>query len=361
LKINNIKTQIVNLPFENTLTTAIHTMSSVGCVLLTIATDEEIEGQSYLFSLNSYEIKVYKKTLVGLSSILIGKDPQFIDDILQDIWSVIDQSGKSNYAISALSTIDTALWDINGKAANLPLHRLFGSHRSKIKTYASGGLWLSQSIDSILNEAQEFLDQGFLAMKVRIGSGNLLSDVERVKQLRKAIGPEIELMADVNQGLKTDDAIRLGKELEEYDLFWLEEPVASSDRLGHATVKHELNTPIASCENEYSKHGVIEMLEAKACDIVMPDLQRIGGISLMREVANIAKEYEVPISTHIFTEQSLCVAGSVENCISVEHMPWFSKLFNEQIEVINGHIDIPERPGTGFTFNKETVKQCIIW
>jgi L-alanine-DL-glutamate epimerase-like enolase superfamily enzyme len=359
LKITNIKTQIVSLPFKKTITTAIHTMSSVGCVLLTIETNEGIEGQSYLFSLNSSNIDAYNEALVSFSSKLIGKDPQFVKTIWQDIWSIIDLAGRSHIAISALSTIDTALWDINAKTANLPLHRLFGFSRSKIKTYASGGLWLSQSLDSILAEAQGFLDQGFLAMKIRIGSANWLNDLERIGELRKMLGNKIELMADLNQSLKTHEAIRLGKELEEYNLLWLEEPVSSSDRSGHAEVRKALNIPIASGENEYTHYDALEMLETKACDILMPDLQRIGGLSEMRKVAHISQDYSVPISTHIFTEQSLCIAGSVDNCISVEHMPWFADLFNEKIDVIKGDIEIPERPGIGFTFNKDYVNQLV--
>ena len=356
MKITKIATRIVNLSFESTIKTAIHEMSSVGCVLLTIETDEGIEGQSYLFSLNATQIHSFHETLKGFEGHLIGKDPQFIEVIWQDIWQAISSMRQKDIAISALSTIDTAIWDIVGKTANLPLHRLFGACRTKIKTYASGGLWLSQSIDSLLKDTQNFLDQGFRSMKIRVGSTNWKNDVERVKEVRNAIGPDIELMADINQALEPKQAIQLGKKLEEYDLLWLEEPVASNNREGHAEVRNSISIPIASGENEYSLSGMREMIEAKACDILMPDLQRIGGISEMRKVANLAESYNLPISTHIFTEHSLSVAGSVTNCLSVEHMPWFSKLFNEQIYVINGYIDIPERPGTGFTFNESYIK-----
>ena len=167
-------------------------------------------------------------------------------------------------------------------------------------------------------------------------------------------------MADANQGLSIDDAITLGKALEEYDLIWLEEPVNAYDYKGHAKVKKQVAIPVASCENEYSIEGVYKMLDARGCDIVMPDLQRIGGISKMKATAQLASTFKVPISTHIFTEQSLCVAGSEENCISVEHMPWFERLFNEPMDIIDGHIVIPERPGTGFTFNQNAIKQFNI-
>ena len=360
MKIDTIKTQIIEIPFEDTITTAIHTMKSVGCVLLTIKTDMGISGEGYLFSLNAKNIKIYHERLSKVASLLIGQDPLLLPSILKKINHLIDSIGRDSISIAALSTLDTALWDINGKASNLPLHRLFGIHRTKVKAYASGGLWLSQSIDSIVNEAHEFLRQGFLAMKIRVGSGNNSVDIERFRELRKAIGQEVELMADANQGLSIDDAITLGKALEEYDLIWLEEPVNAYDYKGHAKVKKQVAIPIASCENEYSIEGIYKMLDARGCDIVMPDLQRIGGISEMKATAQLASTFKVPISTHIFTEQSLCVAGSEENCISVEHMPWFERLFNEPMDIIDGHIVIPERPGTGFTFNQNAIKQFNI-
>jgi len=355
-----LTTRIVKIPFEKPIKTAIHDMRSVGCVLLTIETDEGITGESYLFALNAVRIKAFDEMIKGFAPHLIGKDPQFVEAIWQDIWRAINPSGHKGVTISALSTIDTALWDIIGKVANLPLHRLFGACRNKIKTYASGGLWLAQSIDELIVEANDFLQQGHRSMKLRLGAKDWQDDVERVKQLRDAIGNDIELMADLNQALTPKQAIKLGKHLEQFDLLWLEEPVPAYDLVGHAEVRQALTMPIASGETEYTRYGMRAMIEAKSCDILMPDLQRIGGLSEMRKVAHLAEAYNLPISTHIFTEQSLCIAGSVENCISIEHMPWYAPLFNEKIEVIDGCIDIPERPGIGFTFDEKAIQHYSI-
>ena len=358
--IDKITTQLVELPFEKPIKTAIHEMRSVGCVLLSIETDEGVTGESYLFALNAVRIKAFNEMIKGFEEHLIGKDPQFVEAIWQDIWLAINPSGHKGVTISALSTIDTALWDIVGKAANLPLHRLFGACRDKIKTYASGGLWLAQSIDELVIEANDFIKQGHRSKKIRLGSNNWQDDVERVRVLREAIGPEIELMADLNQALNPKQAIKLGRQLEDFDLLWLEEPVPAYDLVGHAEVRRALTMPVASGETEYTRYGMREMIEAKSCDILMPDLQRIGGLSEMRKVAHLAEAYNLPISTHIFTEQSLCIAGSVNNCISVEHMPWYAELFNEKIELIDGHITIPERTGIGFTFNRSAIKRRLI-
>ena len=353
MKITHVETRLVNLPFEAPIKTAVHDMRSVGCCLLSLKTDEGLVGEGYLFTLNGVRLKAFDEMVRGFEHVLIGRDPHYVSAIWEDIWKEINPTGHKGVTISALSTIDTACWDLIGKAADKPLHHLFGACRDSIPTYASGGLWLSQTIDSLQSEAQAFLDLGFKAMKLRLGSGNRSSDIARVKAVRDVIGPDVGLMVDINQGLIPKAAIRLGRELEDFNLIWIEEPVAAYDLEGHAKVTAALDTPIASGETEYTRFGIQAMIEKKACDILMPDLQRVGGLTEMRRVAALADAHNMKISTHIFTEQSLSIAGSSPNCMSVEHMPWFSPLFNEEMVIENGNIQIPDRPGTGFTFRDD--------
>ena len=187
-------------------------------------------------------------------------------------------------------------------------------------------------------------------MKIRLGSKNPEDDLARVKTVRDVVGEDIRLLVDINQSLDPKSAIRLGRQLEDYNLIWIEEPVAAYDLDGHARVTAALDTPIASGETEYTRFGMQAMIDKKACDILMPDLQRIGGLTEMRRVAALAAAHNMPISTHFFPEQSLSIAGSSPNCMSVEHVDWFSDLFVEDIEIENGELLIPDRPGTGFTF-----------
>ena len=194
-------------------------------------------------------------------------------------------------------------------------------------------------------------------MKIRVGNADYRQDVERVRAVREAVGPNIELMVDANQSFTAKQSIRLGRQLEEFNLLWFEEPVAAYNLQGHAEVRLKLDTPVASGETEYTRYGMRDMIKAQACDILMPDLQRIGGLSEMRKTAALAASFDIPISTHIFTEHSLSIAGSTANCMSVEHMPWFAPLFNEPINIEDGMIDIPQRPGCGFTFNADALKR----
>jgi L-alanine-DL-glutamate epimerase-like enolase superfamily enzyme len=194
-------------------------------------------------------------------------------------------------------------------------------------------------------------------MKIRLGSNNPADDVERVCEIRNAVGPDIELLTDANQGLTTKAAIRLAQEIEEFDIGWFEEPVFYQNLEGNAEVRDATTMPIAGGESEYTHLGMHKILEAGAVDVLMPDLQRVGGFSEFRRSAALASAYHIPVSTHIFTEQSICVAAAESNCISVEHMPWFSPLFNESLEINDGFLKVPDRPGIGFTFNESAIER----
>ena len=360
MKITAFNTRLVDLPLEKPISTAIHQMKSVGCVLLELETDQGLVGESYVFTLNAVRLKALNEMLLGFADHVVGQDPHFVAAIWQSMWNAMNPIGHKGFSIAALTAVDTACWDLIGKAAEQPLHRLFGACRSEVKTYASGGLWLSQSIDKCVDEAAGFIDAGFRAMKIRLGKPTIAEDVARVAALRAAIGEDIELMADANQGLTPKQAIRLGRELEQFNLGWFEEPVLYHNLDGCAEVRAALDTPIAAGETEYTRYGMREILQAGAVDVLMPDLQRIGGLSELRRVAALAASFDMPISTHLFTEHSLSIAASEANCISVEHMPWFAPIFNEVMEVKDGMIPVPERAGTGFSFNQAAIKKYAI-
>lgn len=358
--IKKLQTQLVNIPLEKTIKTAIHDIRSVACVLVSIHNEAGLVGEGYCFALNAVRIRAFDEIIKSFAPLVEGRDADYIEGIWENIYQSLNAMGQKGMTIGALAAVDTALWDLHGKTLNKPLHRIFGACRDRIKTYASGGLWLSQSIDELCAEAQHFVDQGFKSMKVRVGKATWQEDIQRVKALRETLGDEIELLADANQSLDSKQAIRLGRELAAYRIDWFEEPVSAQNLTAHAEIRQKLDINIASGETEYTRYGMKAMLDARACDILMPDLQRIGGISEMKKVTALCASYNVPISTHIFTEYSLCIAGATSNCLSVEHMPWFELLFNERMEMTEGDLLIPERAGTGFTFNQNAIARFKI-
>lgn len=347
--VTSVRTRVVELDLATPVGTAIHSMSSVGCVVVEVETSDGVVGTGFVFALNGERVKSLDEMVKGLARFVEGRPVHEIEGAWHDMWSAVNAMGHKGVTISAMSALDVAMWDAWAITLDTPLHRLWGSCRDRVNTYASSGLWLSYSIDELVAEAAEFIGQGFTAMKIRLGSERAADDVARVRAVREAIGDEVALLSDLNQGLTPKAAIRLGRALEEFNLTWLEEPVPAYDLAGHAQVRQALDVPIASGETEYTRHGMQAMLVAGAADVLMPDLQRIGGYSEFRKASALAAGWNTPISSHFFTEHSLCLAGSLQNCISVEHCDWFAPLFNESMTIVDGQIEIPARPGHGFT------------
>nr|WP_320136629.1 mandelate racemase/muconate lactonizing enzyme family protein [uncultured Amphritea sp.] len=360
MKITRVKTQKVDIPLQKPLITAIHRTESVGCVLVSIETDTGLVGENYVFALNKSRLVVFEAMINSLTQFLIGQNPLYVEKIWEQMWIDCNPVGQKGISISAISAIDTALWDLIGKQAGLPLYQLFGACRDKAKVYASSGLWLSATIDELIEEAHCFIDQGFRSMKLRLGKENPREDVARAKALREAVGDEIEILTDANQSLTVRQAISLGRQLEDLNIGWLEEPVPAHDLAGHARILQAINIPLASGETDYTRFGMKNILDSGAVDILMPDLQRIGGLSEFRKSAALASAYNTPISTHIFTEQSLSIAGSAVNCISVEHVDWFAPLYKEKVQIEDGFILMPQAPGLGFSFDDEFIASHLL-
>ncbi|WP_261845121.1 mandelate racemase/muconate lactonizing enzyme family protein [Aliamphritea ceti] len=357
MKVTGYQLTQVSIPLSKPLITAIHRTETVGCVLLSIETDAGLTGEGYVFALNQQRLAAFTAMIDSLMPLIKGQNPLYVEKHWQAMWLDINPAGLKGVTVSAMSAIDTALWDIVGKRAGLPLYQLFGASRDEVKTYASSGLWLSASVDELIAEAHDFVAQGFRAVKLRLGKPDMREDVSRVKALRESLGDSVEILTDANQSLTPRTAINLARKIADYDITWLEEPVAANDFAGHRRVLEAIDIPLASGETEYTSFGMKDMLEQRTVDVLMPDLQRIGGLSEMRKTVAIAATYHTPISTHIFTEQSLSIAGSAANCISVEHVDWFAPLFNEKITVCEGLISMPQTPGLGFSFDWDYIDQ----
>ncbi len=351
VKIVEVTTRTVELALRRPIGTALHAMESIGCVVVEVRTDDGVVGGGHLFTLNGDRLGAFDEMVRGLAdAFVVGRDPHDTGAIWADVWKAVNPTGHAGVTIAALSALDVACWDAVGRAHETPLHKLFGAVRSELDTYASSGLWLSDPIDHLQAEAQRFVEQGFRAMKIRVGSSDTGADVERVRAVRDVIGPEVGLLADANQAFRAPEAIRLGRRLEEFDLVWLEEPCATHDLDGHRRVRDRLDVAIATGETEYTRYGLQRMIDAGAADVLMPDLQRIGGYTEFRRAAAAAAAVDLPVSSHFFTEQSLAVMAATENATFVEHVDWFAPLFEEEVELVGGRLVVPDRPGTGFTY-----------
>jgi L-alanine-DL-glutamate epimerase-like enolase superfamily enzyme len=351
-RISSLTTTVVDVPLDRPIRTAIHDIRSAGCILVDVETSDGVVGQGYAFAINGRRLGAFDVVIRDFADLVVGRSTGDAESIWQAIWDDCNPTGHAGITVSALGAVDIAIWDAHAKSLGVPLHSLFGTCRDRIATYASSGLWLSAGLEDLAREARGFVEQGFRAVKVRLGSPAIDEDVARVRTVREAVGPDVAIHADANQGFDVDHALALSRALETFEPAWLEEPVSYDDLAGHARIRREGPVPVATGETVFACGGIRKILEAGACDVLMPDLQRIGGYSEMRRATALAAEAGMPVSTHFFTEQSLTVAASTPGCASVEHIDWFAPLFTEQVELVDGNLLVPDRPGTGFRFDE---------
>ncbi len=210
MKITGLRCVQVEIPLEKPIRTAIHDVRTVGCVLVYLETDEGFSGEAYNFTMNAVRLDVLQAMIESLAPHVVGKDACDVEGIWEAMWRDINFFGHKGVSIFAISSLYTACWDLIGKAAGQPLYKLFGACRDFVDVYASGGLWLSLSIDELVEEARAFLADGFRAMKIRVGKERMDEDVARVAAVREAVGPDVALMVDANQGFSVSDGLGRG-------------------------------------------------------------------------------------------------------------------------------------------------------
>jgi L-alanine-DL-glutamate epimerase-like enolase superfamily enzyme len=355
MKVVRVETRPVVVTLPKPISSALGQIRDFGCICVFMHCNNGIVGENLVFTINNRRTRVLRAMVEELADLLIGRDAGLIAEFGARAWRDINFVGHKGVSVVGISALDGALWDACGKSIGQPLFRALGGARTEIPVYHSGGLWLSYSEAELVEEAERFVSRGFRAMKMRVGAVDPDGDIARVGLVRRAIGPGIRLMVDANQGLSESAAIRLGRRLEEFDLTWFEEPLPAWDLEGVARVAAALDTPIASGETEYTRYGFRQMLTLRSADILMPDLQRVGGVTEFMRVGHMAESYDVPVSSHLFPETSLSLLGALSNANFLEYMPWFSELYREAIELRDGNALMPERPGWGFTFDMDRI------
>jgi len=327
-------------------------------VILRLRTDSGIEG----IGVTLYGGRMTRSLLAAvedLAAATVGEDPMRIERIVAKLRAGTgDACGPGGIFTLALSAIDTALWDIKGKALDQPLWKLLGGHRDRVATYASGSLRRGLTDEQAQRAARILVQKGFKEMKTQMGlPGNPTpaEEVRRVRVVREAIGPDIKLMCDINQRWRPEQAIDIGSRAEDVGLFWLEDVTAHDDYKGLARVTAALKTPIAGGEYVWGIVPFRHMIEAHSVDIVMVDLARVGGVTQWMKVAGMAEAFNLPIVSHVMPEILLHMVAACPNGLTVEYMPWTRALYEETPAIENGELVLPRKPGLGLKFDEKVI------
>ena len=303
---------------------------------------------------------------------ILGRDAFDVEVIWEDLYNRIKDYGTTGMAISALSGIDIALWDIIGKATGKPIHKLIGgAHRTEVTAYATGLYFIDMDrlVEEAVEEAQQFAAEGFQAIKMKIGLGDPRLDIRRVAAVREAIGDGVRLMVDANHCFTVPQAIRLGRELEKLDVEWFEEPISPEDIDGYIEVTRALDMAVAGGENAFTRWGFRDLVARKAMDIVQPDVCAAGGISECRKIAALALAHGVECVPHAWGS-AIGVAATLHFLASLPDQPpsfrpmppllefeqcenpFRDHLSREPIVQRKGQVQVPTGPGLGIEIDR---------
>ena len=348
MKITDVTTEVYRWPRHKPITNGLHTYTHVTLELVKIATDEGTTG----IGLGAAGT-IGQATAARLKPLLIGADPLNVERLWHKMWvpKVIGRRGMTTRAISA---IDIGLWDIRAKVASMPLYKLLGGYRDRVPTYIAGGYYEEgKGLQELAQEMIDNVEMGAKAIKMKVGALPIREDVERVRVVREAIGPDVKLMVDANCAYRYYEAIQLAKRIEEYDPFWFEEPVAADDYAGHRKLAAATSIPIASGENEYTRYGFRDLIAQEAVAILNADAKILGGVSEFMKVAALAQAHDLDIAPHGSQDIHVHLVAAIANGLILEFYrdtvdPMWGKTYHHTLTLNDdGTVSPPDVPGIG--------------
>jgi L-alanine-DL-glutamate epimerase-like enolase superfamily enzyme len=358
MKITDITTESYSWPRAKPITNGLHTYTHSGLLIVKVHTDEGIMGVGV-----GAKGELIAEIIDHLKTLLIGEDPINVERLWHKMW-VPKLVGRRGLTTRAIAGIDIALWDLRAKIANLPLYKLLGGFRDRVPTYVAGGYYEDgKGLKELAQEMVDNVELGARAIKMKVGAVPIAEDVERVKVVREAIGPDIKLLVDANCAYRHYEAIQFAKRIEEYDPFWFEEPVLPDDYIGHRRLADATSIPIATGENEYTKYGFRDLIERQSAAIFNADAKILGGVTEFMKVAALAQAYDLDIAPHGSQDIHVHLVAAIPNGLILEFYrdtvdPMWGKMYHTTITINDdGTVSPPDVPGIGIDPNYEVLEQ----
>ena len=350
LTIRSVTARAVVAPLARPLRTASGEIPAAPLLLIDIATEEGVTGRAYLFAYTKVTLRALQALTEDLAPLLAGK-PCAPYDRARDCERAFRLLGRQGLLGMALSGIDMALWDALGRALNQPVVALLGGTARPVQAYDSFGLI---DLKEDAKRLERSLAQGFRAIKIKLGGGDLPADVKIVRDVRGIIGDGTRLMVDYNQSLSAPEAIRRLQALQQYDLAWVEEPVPAEDLVGHAAVRASGLAPVQTGENWWFAADMAKAIAAGASDHAMPDIMKIGGVTGWLRAAALAESASLPVSSHIFVEASAHVMPITPTALYLEYLDSAGAILKEPLPVLDGAVTA-RGPGLGMEWDEAKV------
>jgi mandelate racemase len=355
LTIRELRARAVVAPLERPIRTAVGEVPSAPLVLLDVVTEEGVTGRAYLFGYTPVTLRPMVELVKNLEPLLVGKAVVPVER-QRDLEGAFRLLGKQGLLGMVISGLDMALWDALGRAQAVPVVRLLGGEEKPVAAYDSYGI-VDPTDDGPALEAS--LARGFQAIKIKIGQGDLDTDVRTLAAVREIIGDDVRLMVDYNQSLTVPEAVRRIDRLAEFDLQWVEEPVPAEDLAGHAEVRAASQVPIQTGENWWFPQDMARAIAAEASDFAMPDIMKIGGVTGWLRAAGQAEAASLPVSSHLFIEASAHVMAVTPTCHFLEYLDIAAAVLAEPLAVEAGRVSA-RGPGLGMDWDEEAVRRYAL-
>jgi L-talarate/galactarate dehydratase len=351
MKIQQVKVDFVRLPLEEPLVGAPYMIGMLReFFTVRVMTDQGLEG----IGVTGFGGKLTRSlhaALEDFGEVIKGEDPLRVEQVTARLHAASASCG-SGIATLAISAIDTALWDIRGKAFNVPLAQLLGGSRDKVPAYASGALSRTTPTDKLQRAASALVEKGYRQIKTQMAVEGLnpKQEIERIRLVRDAVGSDVNLMVDINQRWSVAEVISIGHRIEDLGLGWLEDPTTCDDYQGLAKIADSLTTPVCAGEYLWGIEPHRQTMCHHAVDIPMIDLLRVGGVTQWMKVAGMAQAFNKPVASHLLPEIHVHLVAAAPNGLVVEYMPWTWRLFEDPPMPVNGEIAVPAGAGLGLKF-----------
>lgn len=358
MRIKDVRTTLLELPWVDPPRFSLDYDLPRRLVVVDVEMDNGVTGMGYLQPLGGGLRTLEACIHEVFKPLLLGRDATHVEGLWQRMWQATYSQGRAGHTLMALSALDVALWDALGRHAGLPLFRLWGATDTELPCYGSG-CWRGLGGDGMIEKAQRFVAQGFGAIKMQ--AGHLYpwrQDVAHVRDMRHALGDDVEIMIDVNMGWTADQAINAGRHFEAYDVYWLEEPVPAHDYAGYRRIARTLDLRVVGGENHFTRFELRPFFEEPCLPILQPDVMR-GGLTELRKIATLADTWGILLAPHLFSELMVQVMASIPNPHMVEYMGWLDDLFEDPPLPESGVIRPTERPGHGLVFRPEVLRDHV--
>jgi L-alanine-DL-glutamate epimerase-like enolase superfamily enzyme len=330
---------------------ATHTISEISFIVTRITLASGITGEAYLLSFH-YSPQAIAGALADIRPLVIGLEVNQTGMLIQRAEVEQEYFGCEGIHRWALGSINVAMWDAWGKTLGAPVWKLFGTCHKRVPLYGSGG-WLSYSVEELIAEVTSYARRGFRAVKIKVGSPEVETDIERLHKVREAVGPRIRIMMDANQGMTVPTALTLAHAVRPLGITWFEEPIVRTDFAGYRQLRQHSGISLAMGEREFSTVALRELIARDAIDLWQPDLLRLGSVEAWRDSAALAAAHHIPVLPHYYKEYDVPLLMTVPNAYGAESFDWADDLITQPIRMDQGFAYPNEGPGWGFTFRDE--------